>query len=59
MRKNFSILMVLIMGVMSSSCTHYIYNVPSLKANYNSRMTSPEDLEIKSKVKIFTSERRL
>ena len=56
MRKNFSILMVLIMGVMSSSCTHYIYNVPSLKANYNSRMTSPEDLEIKSKVKIFTSE---
>ncbi len=56
MRKNFKILMVLIMGVMSSSCTHYIYNVPSLKANYDSRMTSPEDLEIKSKVKIFTSE---
>ena len=55
MRK-ITLLLTLVIICLCSSCTHYIYNVSSLKANYNSRMTSPEDLEIKSKVMIYTSE---
>lgn len=54
--KKFIPLVLLIVGLVGTSCTHYIYDVHTLQANYDARMTSPEELEMKAKVKIFTSE---
>lgn len=40
-----------------SSCSHSIYPVESLYANYNAQMRNKTDLEIKSKVKIYFNEK--
>ena len=54
--KKINLLVLLTLVLVGTSCTHYIYDVHTLQANYDARMTSPEELEMKSKVKIFTSE---
>lgn len=43
--------------IMFSSCSHTIYNTKVLQGNYDLRMDTKEELEIKSKVQIFLSEK--
>jgi len=43
--------------LMLASCSYKIYPTKDLTFNYNMRMTTDEELEAKSKVKIFTSEK--
>ena len=42
---------------LATSCCHTLYNTRTLQGNYDARMDTPEELEIKSKVRIFLSEK--
>ncbi len=42
--------------VFATSCCHTLYNTRTLQGNYDVRMDTPEELDIKSKVRIFLSE---
>lgn len=42
--------------IFSTSCSHTIYNTRELQGNYDIRMDSKNELEIKSKVRIFLSD---
>ena len=55
MLKNFII--VAIAAFVLSSCAHTIYPVESLYNNYNSKMRSVDELEIKSQVQIYFNEK--
>ncbi len=41
---------------LATSCCHTLYNTRTLQGNYDVRMDTPEELDIKSKVRIFLSE---
>ncbi len=51
------LLLALCSIIFATSCTHTIYNTKVLQSNYQLRMDSGEELEIKSKVRIFLSEK--
>ncbi len=55
MYKHFIIITLAV--VFLSSCCHTIYPIASLEQNYHAQMRSTEDLEIKSKVQIYFSEK--
>ena len=56
MKKMYS-LMVLCSLFLITSCSHTLYNTKTLQGNYDIQMNSKEELEIKSKVQIFLSEK--
>lgn len=54
--KKYLLLTALSTAIVLSSCSHRIYNSQVLQGNYELRMDSPSELEIKSKVQVFLSE---
>lgn len=50
-------LMSLVFIMFASSCSHTIYNTKSLQGNYDVRMDGKSELEVKSKVRVFLSEK--
>ena len=52
------LLYLVLLGLLitSTSCSNKVYNVRELQGNYDVRMNSKEELEAKSKVRIFLSE---
>lgn len=55
--KKISILLTICIAALFSSCSHTIYNAKTLQGNYDIRMDTKEELEIKGKVRIFLSEK--
>ena len=55
--KKFHILFAMCIVMFTTSCTHTLYNPKILQGNYDVRMDTKEELEIKGKVKIFLSEK--
>lgn len=55
--KKFQILFAICFVIFTTSCTHTLYNPKILQGNYDVRMDTKEDLEIKGKVRIFLSEK--
>jgi hypothetical protein len=54
--KKICILFLIGCMLVATSCTHTLYNPKVLQGNYDLRMDSKEELEIKNKVRIFLSE---
>lgn len=54
--KKITILLTMCIAALCSSCSHSIYNAKTLQGNYDIRMDTQEELEIKGKVRIFWSE---
>lgn len=54
--KKLFLLVVVCSAIFATSCSHTIYNPKVLQGNYDIRMDSKEELEIKGKVRIFLSE---
>ena len=49
--------MVVITTIVFCSCSHVLYNPKIMQGNYDVRMDTKEDLEVKGKVRIFLSEK--
>ncbi len=55
--KKINCLMLLMLAIMLlPSCAHHVYPTKTMYTNYNLRMTSQNDREIKSKVRVYMSE---
>ena len=53
--KKIYLLLIVCVACVATSC-HTVYDARVMRANYDIRMNTPEKLEIKSKVRLFTSD---